>query len=80
MTKRDQRRYVAEMVRALRGDMMKCLPRVPASWDGIELRELFADRADLFRHRRTFINDEAGKRAWRRRFREYHNDCYNSNL
>jgi hypothetical protein len=80
MTKKDQRRIVGEMIKNLRADMAERLPRVPAEWDGIELRELFADRADTFRHRRTFINDEAGRRAWARRFRAYSAECYNRNL
>lgn len=45
MTKGDQRRIILEMVASQRRAMLERLPRIPAEWDGIELRQLFADVA-----------------------------------
>ena len=67
MTKRDQRRIVIELCNVLKKDMLTKLTdgKVPVEWDGIELRQWFADRAksDFQYHlmsakrRRAYNND-----------------------
>ena len=70
MTKHDQRRIVNALCAGQKKKLVEMLPRVPKNWDGIELRNWFADvaveglRYDMGHHRA----------------RDYRNDRYNHNL
>lgn len=45
MRKRDKKRFISEMCRGLRIDMLARVDHMPEDWDGHELRELLADLA-----------------------------------
>ncbi len=45
MTKQDQKRIVRAMCDGLKKTMLEACDKVPAYWDGHELRELLADLA-----------------------------------
>ena len=66
MTKRDQRQFVSDLLRGIRHDIHAAInqDRIPPSWDGIELREYIADKAQRSRAHRVLV----GQRA-----RNYHN-------
>ena len=70
MNKRDQRRIVNEMCKSQRKKLLELLPNVPENWDGLELRNWFADIA------------EEGYRfdMGRKRTRDYRNARYTTNL
>lgn len=72
MLKSDQRKIVNAMIRTQAAEMREKLKRVPAHWDGIELREMFADEANSFR---------CGTGAFdRRRKKKYFSDRYSGNF
>lgn len=48
MTRKDQRRIIREMSTRIRQTMMEAVPKLPEEWDGLELRQLFADKAAEF--------------------------------
>lgn len=62
MNKREKKRFVRELTKAVADDIISKIEagKVPDEWDGIELRELLADkfkesaRTDLLRSRGTF--------------------------
>jgi hypothetical protein len=62
MTKRDQRQFVGDLLRNIRADIMSAIRigLIPRSWDGIELREYIADKAQRSRATRALV----GRRAW----------------
>jgi len=45
MNQLDQRRIIHELCENLQRNMLRKLPRIPESWDGMELRELLTDTA-----------------------------------
>lgn len=51
MTKRAQRQFVGDLVRNIRADIMSAIHTglIPTEWDGIELREFIADKAQRSR-------------------------------
>lgn len=44
MTRKEQRRFIRELVRNVERDLLKQVPKLPAEWDGHELRALIRDR------------------------------------
>ena len=52
MTKRDQRRFVSDLLRSIRHDINAAINQdlIPRSWDGIELREYIAEKPSAPEH------------------------------
>lgn len=44
MTRTEQRRFIRELVRNVERDLLKSVPRIPAHWDGHELRAYIRER------------------------------------
>lgn len=61
MTKRDQRRFVSDLLRSIRHDIHAAIKQdlIPRSWDGIELREYIADKAQRSRAHRVLVGPRA---------------------
>ncbi|MDR4466396.1 MAG: hypothetical protein MRJ66_19260 [Nitrospira sp.] len=61
MTKRDQRQFVSDLLRSIRHDIHAAInqDRIPLSWDGIELREYIADKAQRSRAHRVLVGQRA---------------------
>lgn len=70
MTKDEQRQYLESCLESQRKYLMDRLDRVPENWDGIELRNWFADAA---------VSGYRSKMD-RQRQREYKNDVIVNNL
>jgi len=64
MTKRDQRRFVRELVMNVRRDLLKQVALFPAEWDGHEIRQFIAD---------TFQASSYTLKRMPRRLRDYRN-------
>ena len=43
MRKQEQRRFIRELIRNVRSDLLKQSVLIPADWDGHELRQWIAD-------------------------------------
>lgn len=71
MTKQEQKKFVKELVGNVVGDILKAIAegKIPADWDGIELRKLLADK---FQHQTL--------RTTRSRTRKYNNAVVVNNL
>jgi len=61
MTKRAQRQFVGDLLRNIRADIMSAIHTglIPTEWDGIELHEFIADKAQRSRAAHAL----AGRRA-----------------
>lgn len=67
MTKADQKRIIREMTATVRKRMLDNAGKLPKNWDGIELRQWFADivREDINywtmdrTRRQNYVNDVA---------------------
>lgn len=61
MTKRDQRRFVQDLLSSIRHDIHVAIhqDRIPRSWDGIELREYIAEKAQRSRATRALVGQRA---------------------
>ena len=61
MTKRDQRRFVSDLHKSIQADIMCAIQTglIPRSWDGIELREYIADKAQRSRAHRVLVGQRA---------------------
>lgn len=61
MTKRDQRRFVSDLLRSIRHDIHAAInqDRIPRSWDGIELRAYIADKTQRSRAHRVLVGQRA---------------------
>jgi hypothetical protein len=76
MNKTTKKKIIRGLVRAVRDDLLAKVERMPASWDGIELRECVADAFDRERH----MSNPYRKKEFARRLREYRNDRITLNL
>ena len=71
MSKKDQRRIIRELCNNLKASMRADSGRIPENWDGIELRQWLAERAD---------QDFNYRNLSRARKRSYNNDRLIHNL
>lgn len=44
MTQAKQRRFIRELIRNVKKDVIANVPKMPEYWDGIELRQYIADK------------------------------------
>ena len=70
---REQRDFIVELCDGIKSIILQKLTRIPAEWDGHELRELIADTFDRERSRSM-----CDKRS--RRHKEYVSNKYANNL
>ena len=72
-TRREKSRFVRDLARAVAAEIVKKIDagKVPAEWDGHELRRLLADK---------FEREVTGLMKKGRRLRDYRSDVYNNNL
>ena len=70
MTRKEQRRFVTEMMKSLKDSILETSDRWGDDWDGHELRRLIADRCAL-----TVFGDPG-----KARIRAYKNHCQVYNL
>jgi hypothetical protein len=73
MTAREQKRFVRDLISNVQADLLANVERVPAVWDGIELRRWIADKFQESAYSHVLKSD-------RRRLREYKNDVLTRNL
>ena len=61
MTKREQHRFVRDLLRSIQRDIRDAIRTngIPRSWDGIELREYIAEKADRSRAPRALVGQRA---------------------
>jgi len=71
MTKTEQRRFIRELVASVRGDILESVAKMPAEWDGVELRQYIADK---------FADCVIKSMMHRRRRRDYDNTIIVTNL
>lgn len=72
-TRAEKRRFIRLICNDLRDALLRDVPRVPVEWDGLELREWIADRADRLRIK-------MGGQMYGKRRRNYHNAMRVANL
>ncbi len=77
MKREDQIALVSSLLNSIRTELVEKIDtgKVPERWDGHELREWIYDKVS---YERTNIMRQKGR--YRKRNREYANDCYNNNL
>jgi len=75
MTRTEQTQFLRDLTQAIAGDIAEKIRNntVPASWDGIELRMLLAEKFGAEAQRCADI-------MGRKRMKEYRNDCIVRNL
>lgn len=71
MTKADQKRIIRELCSGMRGLMLENVHKVPANWDGRELRQWFADLTN---------NGINYAKMDRQRLRDYNDDRLERNI
>lgn len=71
MTRDDQRKFVDDLVTAVHKSLVTTLPNTPEYWDGIELRQLIADK---------FADVVISGTMDRKRAKEYRNEVLVRNL
>jgi hypothetical protein len=78
MNARDKRRFINELIRNVRTDILAKVSAMPDEWDGHELRRYIADK---FEESVTTVG-RAGHygKPHRRRFRDYRNEVLVRNL
>jgi hypothetical protein len=61
MTKRDQRRFVSDLLKSIQADIMRAIHTglIPRSWNGIELREYIAEKAERSRATHALVGQRA---------------------
>ncbi len=61
MTKREQHRFVRDLLTSIHRDIRAAIRTngIPRSWDGIELREYIAEKADRSRAPRALVGQRA---------------------
>lgn len=61
MTKREQHRFVRDLLTSMHRDIQDAIRTnaIPRSWDGIELREYIAEKADRSRVPRALVGQRA---------------------
>ncbi|OQA09842.1 MAG: hypothetical protein BWY66_00381 [bacterium ADurb.Bin374] len=69
MTKQEQMMFVRTLADSIASDIVKSLARAPATWDGHELRCLFAEKAKAAAWGTEIRRHPHGKRA-----KDYRND------
>lgn len=65
----NQEKFVKELIKGVREDILQQIKHIPEEWDGIELRMFIADHFQKIVFRTT-----------RGRVRDYHNEVYTKNL
>lgn len=71
MTRKDQQRIIRELSTTIRKRMLENVHKLPAEWDGIELRQWLAD----------IVNDDINYRKMeRRRMQDYQGERLGRNL
>lgn len=77
MTKAEKRKFIRDLCGSITKMVLNNVDRMPAEWDGIELRQYiadtFADRAGAMSFRSTIDRD-------RKRLKEYRNTVLVNNL
>ena len=73
MNIRDKQRFIKNLTGSIAAELCSKARLMPEDWDGIELRELLAEK---------FTNEAAGymKDKRGRRYRSYQNECIIRNL
>lgn len=67
-----KKEFIESLCNSIRDHLVAQVPRMPAEWDGYELRELLVD---------TFERERMPRKTFgHRRLREYRSQCYNNNL
>jgi hypothetical protein len=61
MTKREQRRFIRDLLMNIQRDIRDAIRTngIPRLWDGIELREYIAEKADRSRATRALVGQRA---------------------
>lgn len=72
-TRAGKRRFIRTLCNSVRDELIAKVERMPADWDGHELRELIADTFNFSRTR--LMRDARTPRV-----KKYHADAYNQNL
>lgn len=70
MNKQEKKKFIKDYCKHLQASMLNQVSKMPENWDGLEIRELFADKTrDL-----TFSGMSA------KRMNEYENTCIVENI
>lgn len=70
MNKKEQRQFIINICDNLKTNMLEKVDKIPENWDGFELRQYFADKAEEFN---WFVMDSKRKKS-------YDNDVIINNL
>jgi len=71
-TKDDKIAFIEALCDAIKRETIARVDAMPATWDGLELREYLADEFDRARHMSNKFNNRNG--AFKARLRDYKND------
>lgn len=82
LTRAQKRTLIRQLVKSVLADLVADVPRMPSEWDGIELRELIADRfaGQTALSSKSYWGDVRWRNADRKRLREYRNEKLTRNL
>jgi hypothetical protein len=58
MTQAEKKRFIRELTKSVAAEVLAKVPKMPEQWDGVELRQLVADRFNDCTHPRIL----SGKR------------------
>jgi hypothetical protein len=76
MTLREKKRFIRSLMESVFKEMREKVAAMPEEWDGLELRELIADKFDRERH----MSMPHRRREYRRRLNDYQNETAVRNL
>lgn len=76
MTRREKKKFIRSLCESVHAALQAKVDQMPEEWDGMELRELIAEKFD----RERYMSDPYRKRDYRRRLRDYNNERIVRNL
>lgn len=77
MDKQEKRRFIEDLCASIQETAINAISKMPEEWDGLELRELLADK---FIESCLMSRGPGNKARFRKRLRDYRNEVIARNL
>lgn len=77
MNSNEKRRFIEDLTANVRENLINKIPKMPEDWDGLELRELLAEK---FTESCLMSQGRANRKQFRRRLNDYRNEVITRNL
>lgn len=76
MNQRQKKKFIRSLCESIHAELQSKVALMPEEWDGLELRELIADKFDRERH----MSMPGRRKDYRRRLHDFTNEVITRNL